>query len=234
MQLADLYSGAVLSDARVSPDGGQVAWVVTTVDRKLNRRVPAIWVADSGGRQAPRMVAGAGASNPRWSPDGTRLGFVATRGGAPLAQVYQLRLEGGEAQRIGDLPDGVAAFEWSPDGGRLVCVSRVPAPAASHRFAAISERLLQTEWRGLRRRAPRASLHRGGEERAAPPAYGGGGARRSGAAVVARWPCNCVHRPAPGSGPDAQFRHMDGSGGGRGRARGVCLPWAHRAPALVA
>jgi acylaminoacyl-peptidase len=37
--------------------------------------------------------------------------------------VYVLRLDGGEARRLTDLPRGVDAFEWSPDGRRLVVVT---------------------------------------------------------------------------------------------------------------
>src|SRR6185503_10355191 len=38
-------------------------------------------------------------------------------------QVHVLPLDGGEARRLTDLPRGVEAFEWSPDGARLVVVS---------------------------------------------------------------------------------------------------------------
>ena len=38
-------------------------------------------------------------------------------------QVHLLPLDGGEARRLTDLPRGVEAFEWSPDGSRLVVVS---------------------------------------------------------------------------------------------------------------
>ena len=40
-----------------------------------------------------------------------------------VVQVYLLPLDGGEARRLTDLPRGVDAFEWSPDGSRLVVVS---------------------------------------------------------------------------------------------------------------
>src|SRR6185503_7849829 len=40
-------------------------------------------------------------------------------------QVYLLSLEGGEARRVTNLKNGVSAFQWSPDGARLVVVSRI-------------------------------------------------------------------------------------------------------------
>ena len=40
-----------------------------------------------------------------------------------VEQVHLLPLDGGEARRLTDLPRGVDAFEWSPDGTRLVVVT---------------------------------------------------------------------------------------------------------------
>ena len=80
---------------------------------------------------------------PRFSPDGRTLAFISDRralveeepGKAgpdekdrkpareDRDQVFLLPLDGGEARRLTDLPRGVDAFEWSPDGTRLVVVS---------------------------------------------------------------------------------------------------------------
>ncbi len=43
----------------------------------------------------------------------------------PRSQVYLLSMSGGEARRITNLKNGVSSFRWSPDGGRLVVVSRI-------------------------------------------------------------------------------------------------------------
>jgi dipeptidyl aminopeptidase/acylaminoacyl peptidase len=43
----------------------------------------------------------------------------------PRNQVYLLSMNGGEARRITNLKNGVGTFRWSPDGTRLVVVSRV-------------------------------------------------------------------------------------------------------------
>ena len=94
--------------------------------------------------EAPRQLT-LGAKHdrqPRFSPDGRTLAFLSDRravveeepdrasqreGPRPPArtsdQVHLLPLDGGEARRLTDLPRGVDAFEWSPDGTRLVVVS---------------------------------------------------------------------------------------------------------------
>ncbi len=63
---------------------------------------------------------------PRWSPDGRYLAFLATRGDEEDrkkgAQVWLLDRNGGEAQKLTDLKGGVSDYSWSPDGRRLVLV----------------------------------------------------------------------------------------------------------------
>src|ERR1700676_2439787 len=72
------------SDAHISPDGKQVAYVVTVIDQQRNRRVSSIWLVDVDGRSAPRRltVEGVNSNAPRWSPDGTALAFLSTRNAA--------------------------------------------------------------------------------------------------------------------------------------------------------
>jgi acylaminoacyl-peptidase len=106
----------------------------------------AIWLVPTDGSSAPRQITlGVGHDRrPRFSPDGRTLAFLSDRRvrieDEPLRpgrdpkdredawQVHLLPLEGGEARRLTDLPRGVEAFEWSPDGTRLVVVSASRAP----------------------------------------------------------------------------------------------------------
>jgi len=41
------------------------------------------------------------------------------------AQVYALAMGGGEGRALTSLRNGVTAFQWSPNGSRLACVSRI-------------------------------------------------------------------------------------------------------------
>ena len=128
----DYFAFETVSDAHISPDGKQVAYVLTTVDQKRNRRDNAIWVVGIDGRSSPRRltVEGFNSTAPRWSPDGARLAFVSSRGtgdagGEPARpQICILSMNGGEAQTLTHLKNGAGAFQWSPDGARLVVLSR--------------------------------------------------------------------------------------------------------------
>ncbi|HEY2019115.1 MAG TPA: S9 family peptidase [Bryobacteraceae bacterium] len=128
----DYFAFESISDPHISPDGTQVAYVLTTVDQKRNRRDNSVWVVAMDGQSAPRRLTaeGTNSSSPRWSPDGSRLALVSTRAGATAEgeasrpQIYLLPMNGGEAQMLTHVKNGVSAFQWSPDGRRFVALSR--------------------------------------------------------------------------------------------------------------
>src|SRR5205807_10169356 len=117
----DYFAFQSISDAHISPDGKQAAYVLTTVDQKRNRRDNSSWVVATDGRSAPRRLTAEGfnSDSPRWSPDGSRLAFLSTRTAqsaepaeAPRPQIYILRLDGGEAQALTHLKNGAGVFQW--------------------------------------------------------------------------------------------------------------------------
>ena len=128
----DYFAFETAGDPHISPDGSRVVYVVTTIDEKQNRRHAAIWAVPADGSAAPVRLTTApqSSSNPRWSPDGKTIAFLSARttagdaaGETARTQVWLLPLDGGE-HRLTNLTNGVSSFQWSPDGTRLVCVSR--------------------------------------------------------------------------------------------------------------
>ena len=140
----DYYSFEFLREPRISPDGQRVAYVITTVDRKQNRRNSSIWLVTTDGTRPPWQFTTSpqDSTSPQWSPDGQYLAFISSRpnttdataaaaadgastGSRPKKQVYILSMSGGEARRVTDLKNGVDGFQWSPDGRRLAVLSRL-------------------------------------------------------------------------------------------------------------
>ncbi len=130
----DLYRLRIPSDPQLSPDGSLVAMTVQSVAPGRDGYRHAIWLVPAEGGSRPRRAT-LGArhdTRPRFSPDGRTLAFLSDRRTlveeeptAPTdredgTQVHVLPLDGGEARRLTDLPRGVDAFEWSPDGRTLV------------------------------------------------------------------------------------------------------------------
>lgn len=127
----DVYRFREVSDPQLSPDGSRVAFLTAQPDRERDRDVAHVWVvpADGSAGAVQWTFGEEGEKSPRWSPDGSRLAFLAVRGEPAMPQVWILDGAGGEARRLTSLEHGVVDFVWSPDGARIACVA-VTRPAA--------------------------------------------------------------------------------------------------------
>jgi dipeptidyl aminopeptidase/acylaminoacyl peptidase len=123
MTADDLYRLKLISDPRFSPDGERIAYVVTTIEREKDDYRSSIYLALAGGSGIRRLThADAKDSSPRWSDDGKHLAFMSNR--SDKAQIWLIRADGGEAWQVSSLSEGVACFDWSPDGQQFVAASK--------------------------------------------------------------------------------------------------------------
>src|ERR1700732_859261 len=127
----DYLSFQFISDPHLSPDGKVVAYVVTTINQKKNRRDSAVWSLAIESADPPWRLSAEGFSSsmPRWSPDGKTLAILSARNldpttEKPKSQIYLLPIRsGGEAMALTNLKNGVEGYQWSPDGTKIVVVS---------------------------------------------------------------------------------------------------------------
>jgi dipeptidyl aminopeptidase/acylaminoacyl peptidase len=122
----DLYHLRTASQAALSPDGRQVAYVVLQADSATNKYRRELWIARTDGGGARRLTwLNVSAGSPAFSPDGRQLAFVSAREGKP-AQIWILPLaEGGEAWPPTSLESGAGSPAWSPRGDRIAFVSNL-------------------------------------------------------------------------------------------------------------
>ena len=130
-QPEDLYRFVTVPDAQISPDGARVAYVLNQIDPTTDGYKSAIWAKSVDEGEAIQFTSGQKRdTQPRWSPDGSRLAFLSDREGKP--QLYVMPATGGEPKRLTDLPDGAGTPVWSPDGSRIAfsaVVQTEPAPS---------------------------------------------------------------------------------------------------------
>jgi dipeptidyl aminopeptidase/acylaminoacyl peptidase len=143
-QLNDLQRIESLSDAKISPDGKQIAVIISTPDWKSDKPQQEIALIDtvSGARRAVTWKR-TGIASLKWSEDGSQLGFLAedltpkTPNTDPAnstddsgkgaeekqTQLFVMPMNGGDPIRVTDAKHGVDEYAWSPDGKRIAFIT---------------------------------------------------------------------------------------------------------------
>src|SRR5271154_2526560 len=97
----DLLAGKTIGEPQISPDGKTVAFTISENDLKTNQSAARLMsISTHGGAVMPVAQAPEGASSLRWSPDGTRLAFIAAKDGK--SAIWVLDFQSGEVKRICD------------------------------------------------------------------------------------------------------------------------------------
>ncbi len=114
---------ARVSDPQVSPDGLTVAFEAARVNLEANKTEKQIYAVSIVGG-APRALTSEGDNTrPRWTPDGSAIYFLSTRGGT--SGIWRMQPDGGGQSAVIQLSTGADGHIVSPDGSRLVFTSDV-------------------------------------------------------------------------------------------------------------
>jgi dipeptidyl aminopeptidase/acylaminoacyl peptidase len=151
----DFAAVKAVSDPQMSPDGATVLYSVRTTDVEANRRVSLTYAASVAGgapRSFPDDTTRAGEA--RWSPDGSRVAYVAGD------QLWVTLADGSGRRRLTTLNGGVTGPVWSPTGDRIAFTSAVypecssdacnadkdKAKASSKVKAHVADQLMYRHW----------------------------------------------------------------------------------------
>jgi TolB protein len=95
-----------------SPDG---KWIAFTRDGRLFVMTPA-------GKKLRRVTTTSGGEErePAWAPDGTWIALVRRQPSFTTREIWRVRPDGGDLQRVTRLDAASYGPEWSPDGERIV------------------------------------------------------------------------------------------------------------------
>lgn len=113
-----------VADPQISPDGSWVVYTLTTTDLASNGRTSDVWLVPVRGGEARRIsdrrLGGRGA---RWSPDGTQIAYVTSRGDVPQVRLYTMSSR--RSRQVTSLAAGAEGIVWSPTGTHIAFVSDV-------------------------------------------------------------------------------------------------------------
>ena len=126
----DLWKLERLGNPSLSPDGARAVAAVTRYSMDDNTSASGLWLMSTrGGKPRALTQCGDKDGQPRWSPRGDLIAFVAKREQEgtkdEVPQLYLIAPDGGEARRAATVATGVEAFRWLPDDRRIAFVSWV-------------------------------------------------------------------------------------------------------------
>jgi len=158
MTAQDLITMDRPSEPAISPDGRWIAYTVTTTDLQANRRRTDLFmVGTAAGASALKVSTDSlGGRDAKWSPDGTRLAYVSSRGGTP--QIWTYAPQGSVRRQVTTLSTGADGIMWSPDGRMLAFASEVYPDCSDD--ACNQRRATEDEHRPSRARAYDGLLYR--------------------------------------------------------------------------
>jgi dipeptidyl aminopeptidase/acylaminoacyl peptidase len=122
LTIADYWQWESVADPRLSPDGTQIVFTRTWFDAIEDRPRSDLWLMGADGSRQRQLASG---SDAQWSPDGTRLAYLAE--GAPKGtQVFVVWVATREVTQLTHVTEAPANLQWSPDGKWLACTMQVP------------------------------------------------------------------------------------------------------------
>jgi dipeptidyl aminopeptidase/acylaminoacyl peptidase len=122
----DVFDLQWVNDPQISPDGRSIAYVRMSFDIKTDRPLGVVWLIGVDGKHARPLSSATHSASPRWSPDGTRLAYLAA-GADGSTQLFVYWAESGATAAISNFTESPLSLAWSPDGRWLAFTMPVAA-----------------------------------------------------------------------------------------------------------
>jgi dipeptidyl aminopeptidase/acylaminoacyl peptidase len=109
----------------ISPDGRQIVFARTWVDKMKDQSRSNLWIVDSDGARIRELTRGSWRdSSPVWAPDSKRIAFLSDRDGTN--QLHVMYTDTGEVAQLTHLPRPPSGIRWSPDGRQIAFSQVIP------------------------------------------------------------------------------------------------------------
>lgn len=115
----DVFELEIATDPQISPDGEHVVYVRRSMDIMTDRMRSNLWIVSAdGGEHRPLLSGPASFTSPRWSPDGTRLAYLASAGDHGR-EIHVRWMDTGQTALVTNVPATPGGLAWSPDGEHI-------------------------------------------------------------------------------------------------------------------
>ncbi|MGQ9617841.1 MAG: prolyl oligopeptidase family serine peptidase [Candidatus Aminicenantia bacterium] len=114
-----------IENPAISPDGKQIIFTRTRVDKMNDRYVSNLWIVDVEGKRLRELTHGNWRDfSPVWSPDGKKIAFLSERDGS--TQLHVMWVDTREVAQLTHLERAPSNIAWAPDGKKIAFTCFVP------------------------------------------------------------------------------------------------------------
>ncbi len=124
LEPADWLRFRPVYDLHLSPDGATVAYLVNRYDGKADESVADLWSVDWSGKADTQLTHGGSVSDPRFSPDGRYLSYLAAQPEGSTTQLWVRELRSGKTRALTQVKREIEGYAWSADGAHVALVMR--------------------------------------------------------------------------------------------------------------
>ncbi len=122
----DVFELEWAQNPQISPDGALIVYQRRGMDIMTDRRQSRLWLMNSDGSNHSKLTTiDRNESNPKWSPDGTRIAYTSTTDKGSEIFVYWLKTA--KTARLTQLDTSPSSLSWSPDGKSIAFTMKVSA-----------------------------------------------------------------------------------------------------------
>lgn len=140
-QPEDILRTKNCGEARISQDGKWIAYTVSvprTAGEKPGSSYRELYLLSAKNNMNKAFITGkVNIRSINWSPDGSKITFLTSRGQKAKTQVWQIPLTGGEATPITRSPTGLSSYAWNPNGRQIAYIT---SPAKSKKEKDLAKR----------------------------------------------------------------------------------------------
>ncbi len=155
----DLWKIKRISSFTVSPDGNHGCFVLTEYNISENKGNSDLWLIDLKTYSLKRLTTNLNSDNsPTWHPESKKIAFISKREGE-YPQLYEINIDGGEAQLLYEMPLGISNPKYSNDGNKIFFTSRI-LPEFENDFEGMKKEIKQRKEKKVTAKVTENRLYR--------------------------------------------------------------------------
>lgn len=123
IQLADYLDFERVGNGQISPDGSQILYSRSHIDKLNDKFTSTLWLMNTDGSRNRPLMSGQSAY---WSPDGKRIAYVDNDSNGKRQIFVRFMDEEAATLQVTSYENSPRSMAWSPDGSQIAFVARVP------------------------------------------------------------------------------------------------------------